>query len=125
VDITNFLRSLSFGGLLGGGLAYLLFLSHPQLFAERATLEAVVIFGSVLGAALHRVIDACLIKTFLLPFGRFINHYGTLVHLTIRKRAGLMEDDEYRHIMTDLDRKYFLGQDEPARIQQPMLPPKD
>jgi hypothetical protein len=123
VDIISYVRSLSFGGLLGCGVAYLVFISYPHLFDGRASLETVVIFGSLLGAALHRAIDACLVKTFLLPFGRFTNYYGKLIELTLQHRAGLIDDELYKHIKSELDREYFLGSISKASVQERMLPP--
>lgn len=124
VDIISYVRSLSFGGLLGCGVAYIVFLTYPHLFEGRASLEAVVIFGSLLGAALHQAIDACLIKTFLLPFGRFTNYYGKLIELTLQHRAGLIDDESYELIKKELVREYFLRPIGKASVQERMVPPK-
>ena len=125
MDIIGYVRSLSFGGLLGCGIAYLIFLSYPHLFEGRASLEAVIIFGSLLGAALHRAIDACLFKTFLQPFGRFTNYYGKLIELTLHHRAGLMDHEQYKQFKNELDHQYFLGLPAGAPVQERILPPKN
>ncbi len=109
LDIISFLRSLSFGGLLGCGVAYLVFLSYPHLFVGHVRVEAVVIFGSLLGACLHRLIDVCLVKGILSPFGRFLEYYGKLVQLTVQKRTELMDDDRYKELKYELDIDYFLA----------------
>ena len=124
VDIINYVRSLSFGGLLGCGVAYLVFLSYPHHFDGRASLETVVIFGSLLGAALHRAIDALLVKALLLPFVKFTSYYGKLIELTLQHRAGLIDDELYKQIKNELDRDYFLGPIGKASVQERMLPPK-
>lgn len=125
VDIIGFLRSLSFGGLLGCGIAYLAFLNYPQLFVGHATLEVVVIFGSLLGACLHRAIDALVVKGLLLPFGRFADYYGKLVQLRLQKRAGLIDNNLYKQIKNELDLAYFLGPAAKYREDKRLLPRKE
>lgn len=107
VDILGFLRSLSFGGLLGCGAAYITFLTYPQLFAGHATLETAVIFGSLLGASLHRVIDALVVQGLLRPFGRSAHYYVKLAELRLLKRKGLITEDVCNQIENELLRKYF------------------
>ena len=122
--LRSFLRSLSFGGLLGCGVAYLIFLSYPHLFVGRVRLEEIVVFGGLLGACLHRIIDWCLVKPFLFPFGRFIEYYGTLMQLKLQNKAQLIDDDSYKKIKYQLDLAYFLGPTDKVRARKGALPPK-
>ena len=124
LDIISFLRSLSFGGLLGCGVAYLVFLSYPNLFVGHVRVEAVVVFGSLLGACLHRLIDRCLVKGILSPFGRFLEYYGKLVQLTVQKRTELMDDDRYKELKYELDINYFLGPAAQLRTHKRVSPAK-
>jgi RNA polymerase sigma factor (sigma-70 family) len=122
-SLISSLRSLSFGGLLGCGVAYLIFLSYPHLFVGRVSLEVVVVFGGLLGAWLYRVIEWCLVKPFLLPFGRLFEYYAKLVQLTLQNRAELIDDDSYKKIKYQLDLAYFLGPTDKVRVRKGALPP--
>jgi hypothetical protein len=107
VDILGFLRSLSFGGLLGGGVAYLICLKYPQLLVEKTTPEMAVIFGSLLGASLHRAIDALIVQGLLPPFGRTVHYYTKLAEARFLKRNGIITERECNQIEKGLLRKYF------------------
>ena len=109
---------------LDAGLHILFFYRIHTLFVGHARLEVVVVFGSLLGACLHRIIDWCLVKAFLLPFGRFIDYYGKLVQLTLQNRAQLIDDDSYKQIKYELDLAYFLGPTDKVSVRNRVLPPK-
>lgn len=95
------LRSLGFGGLLGGGLAGLLFVLGPELFPVEITLNQLILIGSMLGAALHRVVDR-LFGVLSKP----ARYYLSIGELYLQ---GAWVDDELkREILRALTERYFL-----------------
>jgi hypothetical protein len=123
IDILAFLRSLSFGGLLGCTIVVLLYVLFPQIFIAPLTFKFMIVFGGLLGAAAHRFIDAIILKGILHPVTRFINFYGKLVQIEQLRRKGIIEPDTYQKIKNDLTIRYFLHEKiEPESSKK--LPPK-
>lgn len=125
VDILRFLRPLGFGGLLGSGVAYLAYLKYPELFAGRATLEAVMVFGSLLGVGLQRAVDAVVVQGLLRPFGQSANYYAKLAEVKLLKRNGFITEQICSQIEDELTRKYFGIQSDKHAERKELQPTKE
>jgi hypothetical protein len=116
IPIIKFLRSLSFGGIVGSGIAGILYLRFPQFFGSVITLQDILIFGGALGASIHRGIDAIVVGGILHPLGKTMNYYGKLVQLEVQRRKGMMDHKTYRRIKAKLDDAYFLEENKSAKL---------
>lgn len=72
------IRSLGQGGVLGAGVASLLFLMNPNLFPG-ANIEQVSIAGALLGSGLHRLLSPAVDRLLFQPLVRFCDGYSRLV----------------------------------------------
>lgn len=122
IDLYGFLRALSFGGLVGSGLAILLYILFPQIFVGYISFQFMLVFGGLLGAAAHRGIDALIIRGMLYPFSRFTTFYGKLVQIELLKRRGIIDNRSYQRIKKEITTKYFLGESKETDDQK-LLPP--
>lgn len=104
----TFLRSLTFGGVIGIGVFGFLFLAYPAFYSQYIRFEYMVTFGGALGAACHRGIDAILVKGILYPLGRKAEYYETLWELEQQRKRG-MDEETYLHIRRSLAEQYFLN----------------
>lgn len=109
MNLLTFIRSLSFGGLVGCGLAIGLYLRYPLSFADNIRFESIVILGMLLGAAAHRAIDTIIVKGVLSPIGRFATYYGKFVQVELLARTGLISEALCKRIKDELTTEYFLG----------------
>lgn len=109
ISIFNFLRSLGLGGIIGVGLFALLLILFPQFFLTYFSVQQVVIFGGVLGVALHRWIDNIIIKGFFHPAGNFASYYWKLLQLEFQVNRGIMTIKTYERIKAKLDDDFFLS----------------
>ena len=109
LEVPSLARSLGFGGLLGALVTYVLCLRFPQLIAAGFTIKSVVVFGSALGLATHRLIDKLVIKSLLNPTYKFVSYYAKLAQLEIQHTKGYIDDVNYKLIKNNLDYQYFLG----------------
>lgn len=100
------LRSLGFGGLLGGGLLGLLYSVFPNNFNQQISFEQITLIGAMIGAGGHKLIDEWLINSILLPIGIFFSYYSELIQLVFLKR--LLGRQQTHKIMRELTYKYFL-----------------
>ena len=116
VPLIKFLRSLSFGGFVGSGIAGILYLRFPQIFGTAITLNDMLIFGGALGASIHRGIDSIVVGGILHPLGKTMNYYGKLVQMEIQRRKGMMDHKTYRRIKAKLDDAYFLEENKNTRL---------
>jgi hypothetical protein len=105
----NFFSSLSFGGIVGGLVSGILFLNYPQFFGLYLSFENMMLFGGILGASIHRLFYAVIIKGILHPIGKTIIYYEKLGELQIQLSNDLMDEHTYKLIKNKLDEEYFLG----------------
>lgn len=119
MDVLKFLRSLSFGGLLGLSLSAILYASFPQLFAPIADLQTFALLGGCLGAGCQRLIEAAMQQIFY-PLAAFISFYEKLLELHYLFNRGLISAEQYARLRDQLTERRFLGQD-----TSKLLPPKE
>lgn len=121
----DFFRALSFGGLVGAGIAGIIYLKSPY-FHSSTSLKSFMFYGGLIGAGAQRGIEA-IINTILFPLGRFIAYYERLVELSLLLHWGKISDDEYETIIRKLTEARFLGAplpDKPVTPPKAELPPK-
>jgi hypothetical protein len=113
----DFFRSLSFGGLVGGGIAGIVYLRYPHLFKDIAGLKSFMLYGALAGASTQRTIEAA-INLILFPLGRFIAFYESLVELEFLRFLGKVSEEQYKSIGEKLTEERFLG-----KSSDKLLPP--
>jgi hypothetical protein len=121
LNFLTFFRALSFGGLVGSGVAGLLYLKFPQVFAGVVGIKTFIFFGACLGAGCQQLIEK-LVGLVLKPVSDFISYYEKLVELAILRQTGQINDKEHASIVFQLTEQRFLGK---RAIDVPALPPKD
>jgi len=121
LNFLTFFRALSFGGLVGSGIAGLVYLYFPQLFAGVVGIKTFIFFGACLGAGCQHFIEK-LMMLVLRPVSDFISYYEKLVELMILRKAGQITDKEHASIIFQLTEQRFLGK---RGVDVPALPPKD
>ena len=121
LNFLTFFRALSFGGLVGSGIAGLLFLQFPHLFAGVVGIKTFIFFGACLGAGCQQFIEKLMILI-LRPVSDFITYYEKLAELMILRKAGQITDKEHASIVFQLTEQRFLGK---RTANVPALPPKD
>ena len=114
LSFLNFFRALSFGGLLGCGLAGLIYMSYPNLFVNVIGIKTFVAFGGFLGAGFQQLIETT-VKFVLRPLSDLIIYYEKLVELSILKSTGRISQGQYQAISYKLTEQRFLGK-EPGTI---------
>lgn len=110
-NVLSYLRSLSFGGLVGSGIAGYLYLRYPHWFKDNVTFEYFVIFGGLLGASMHGFIGA-LIRLLLFPVARFVDYYSGLIQLHWLDRKNIIDKRTAQEIIVETTREYFLKSNE-------------
>jgi hypothetical protein len=119
----EFFRSLTFGGLVGAGIAGIIFLKIPYL-QTITSLPAIMAYGGVAGAGAQRAIES-VINFVIAPFGRFITYYEKLIELQFLYNWDKVSYEQYTIINAKLTQARFLGAllpDKPDSL--PELPPK-
>lgn len=104
--LLTFLRSLSFGGLLGAGVA----LALCVVFGQVEYTEYAIIYGGLLGAALHRIIDNLIIKGIFYPIGYFVAYYAKLIQIETLRRREIIDIKTCERIKRQLTLNYFTGE---------------
>jgi len=120
----TFLRSLSFGGLVGGAVSGLLYLLFPNFFSQYISLYRMVLFGALFGACIHRVFDAIVLKGILYPIGKTLGYYKKIVELQVQVSQGWISIEHASRLKEYMDEEYFL--DRPlnnSRSTRPALDP--
>ena len=107
VQLVAYLKSLSYGGLLGAGILGIAFLLQPHLFPGAVSLTQTLWVGGVLGTGLHRLVGATISETLLSPIGRFVTYYSELVQLVLLRN--LIGQERQRELVGKLTETYFLG----------------
>ena len=121
----DFFRSLSFGGLVGAGIAGIFYLKFPYL-QTLTSLPVFMTYGGVAGAGAQRAVEA-VVNFILSPIGRFISFYEQLFELDFLLWWKKVDDEEYKTLNKKLIETRFLGstlpdkQETPAKLE---LPPK-
>ena len=106
-------------GLLGGALAYALFLQYPQLFDDRTGLLLAVFFGSL---AASFVSDT--LRALFRPLAPSLAYYFHSIELEFLRSRGRMDAQDFNRFQGNLDERYFLGPcDEKDSPDAP--PPRD
>lgn len=119
VNILDFFRSLTFGGLLGSLIAGAIYLKFPYLHTL-TSLHAAMIFGGLVGAGTQRGIQS-LVRSIIYPIGRFLSYYEKLIELDLLLHWGKISKAEYETLNSKLTQTRFLG----APLgDSPQLPPK-
>lgn len=121
----DFFRSLSFGGLVGAGIAGIIYLKIPFL-QTLTSLPAFMTYGGIAGAGAQRAIEA-VINFIVAPIGRFIAYYEKLIELNFLLQWKKISEEEYKTINKKLTETRFLGSALPDKPEIPstlVLPPK-
>lgn len=105
-----FIRSLGFGGLLGCGVACILFLIFPQIFPAFITLNTVATVGGIVGTSFHRVIDNVIVKQILGPISANITYVGKLIQIEHMKKRGMITEETSLELKDKLTKKYWLNE---------------
>ena len=108
--IITFFRSLTFGGLIGLGVAWLTYKHNQSYFAGNALETHFLAFGSALGASVHRAVDSAL-RFVMKPLFDHVDYYLKLAQLTRLKQKGRIGDNEYTNLVNSLTVKFFAGED--------------
>jgi hypothetical protein len=119
-QIIDGLRSLSFGGLLGAGIAGIIYLSSPLLRATGVTLYEMFLVGGLLGGGFHEAINRWIIRTFLGPWARSARHYIRVAEVLGWLRMGWITPPRAAQLINQLADSYFLGDLE--KTSMPKLP---
>jgi hypothetical protein len=98
IKVREYICYLSFGGLLCGGIAGLIFMRCPNLFPPNSTLESIMLISIFLGSAGHQLVNA-LLKPVL--------YYANLGQLVLLKR--LIGEETQQQIIREITKVYFLG----------------
>lgn len=122
----DFFRSLSFGGLLGAGVAGIIYLKFPY-FHSVVGLKSFMLYGGLVGAGAQRGIEA-FINALISPIGQFIIYYEKLIELELLLSSEKVSIEQYRTINEKLTEVRFLGAPLPDKSEKaPVLedlPPK-
>src|SRR5215467_4533595 len=113
----TFLRSLSFGGLLGLGVAWLAYRQNQPYFVGKVIETHFLLFGSALGASVHRAIDSVL-RAIMKPLFGHIEYYGKIAQLTHRRDKGRIGDVEYQSLVSRLTVRFFVGEETEGTSKQ-------
>jgi hypothetical protein len=118
----DYLRSLSFGGLVGGGIAGLVYINVPYLHTL-TDIWNFMLYGSMLGAAVHRGFSR-LSQLVLHPLGRFLIYYEQQIELDLQFYFGRISQEEYKAFRAELTKQRFLGsKGPPDKLQLPPASP--
>jgi len=115
LNIFNYLRSLSFGGLMGIGIAAYLYLRYPQWFKGNVTFDYFIVFGGLLGAAIHSSIGA-MIRALLFPLVRFVDYYSKIIQIEFLHRHDILNSKVSRDVIHEVTKAYFLRDTEKNRL---------
>jgi hypothetical protein len=107
LNIIGYLRSLSFGGVMGSGIAAYLYLRYPHWFKDNVTFEYFTVFGGLFGASIHNTIGAVVVA-FLFPIVKFADYYSRMIQLSLLGRLNVLDEKTSRSITEELSKAYFL-----------------
>jgi hypothetical protein len=105
----EYLRSLSFGGLISAGVAALIYFHYFDFFAPHITSIVFITFFGLLGAGLQNVIQRIL-GVVSPSVGRVIGFYENLAEVTALHRVGLISEARYEELIAKIVEKRFLGE---------------
>jgi hypothetical protein len=106
--LLEFFRSLTFGGLVGIGIAVFIYVRYKAALSGIVEFKIFASLGCALGTIAHRGIDRTMRAVFG-PVGRFIADYEKFVELAVLRQRGLITEDVQKEIMNKLVRQRFLG----------------
>ena len=103
IEVIAFLRSMCFGGLVGlaAGVALCVYFNQAQHIKYAA------VYGALLGAAIHRGVEAVFVRGIFAPIGNFIEYYGKLTQIEVLTRRGIIERDVCEEIKKQMTLAYF------------------
>jgi hypothetical protein len=106
-DTITFLRSLGFGGLLGGGIGGLIYLLFPGLFPDRdkVSLEGITLICGLIGAGFHGFFS----KLVTGNSGKFVVYYMHLATLLTWGR--LLGKRRQQEMIERLTAEHIFGKD--------------
>jgi hypothetical protein len=105
--MVQFLRSLSFSGLLFAGIGAVVYYRFPQYFSGIHPYLFISSCG-VVGAALQQGISKAIIFV-LGPIGRFLVFYENLLELGMLRSRNAIGNKEHNELVQKLCEKRFLG----------------
>jgi hypothetical protein len=121
----DFIRGLTFGGLLGAGVAGLSYMVFPEFFASKVSLQSLVIFGGCIGTAGQQLIES-VVRFAVLPATRTISFYEKMIELAVLRNRNHITQEQYTAILNKMTEQRFLGttipdmsQKEPSQSLQP------
>ncbi len=97
------LRGFSFGSLLMGGIAGVLFVYHPEWFAGKVNVNTIILIGMLLGAGAQGLIERILAGP-----ASFRSLYWKLVNMAVLGR--LISSEKKEQILSQIIEKTFLGE---------------
>ena len=102
MELVAWLRSLTFGGAIGAGVAALLWIHFPSLrFADQQVLLAI---GGSAGVAVHRSISAI-----FSPFAKTTALYAHLAHIRLLRDTGVLTVDEAHKLAIKKIEQFTMG----------------
>jgi hypothetical protein len=103
----DWLKSLTFGGLVGATIGVSLYLAFPTFFSGFVGIKTFCGFLALLGASIQRGVTL-VIKTTFPSIGRFASHYERLLEATMLYKAGVIPHAKYEQILDSLTNERFL-----------------
>lgn len=124
VQLIGRLRALGFGGLLGGGLAGLVYSIWPNTFATGSDFQTVVTAGAIFGAGLHGVGERIVLAVVLGPLGKRVTYYTKLWELRLLVEREIVPTELGQQLLAELTASYILELPPSRRTLQPTSKPK-
>ena len=118
-NFIEFFRSLSYGGLLGCGVAGVIYLLFYRTFEGVVSINTFVAFGGLIGAGAQQLIES-VIRIALPPISSFISYYEKMIELSFLLHRGRITPEQHKEILSKLTQERFLGK---RPNEQKLFPP--
>src|SRR4030095_6242090 len=106
----TFFRTLTFGGLLGLGIAWLTYKHNQPYFTGKVLETHFLAFGGALGASVHRAIDSAL-RFIMDPLFSYIKYRVKLWLLNGARMRGQIREVDYQYWGYILTVKFIFGEE--------------
>lgn len=123
-NVYDWAASISFGGVVAGGAAAIIYLRYPHLFPSNVNIHTVTLFGIGLGTTCQRVFTSW-IRSILYPISKDDDFYEKLEELHQLWRTNQITEAQYRDIVAKLTEKRFLGSASSQSADKSLPPPRN